>query len=120
VPLAQTPMTEDQLLLAAPSVFAMEAHASRSSLYTPIPTTEIVTTLAGVGFRPYSARQSWAQDEGRRPFVKHLIRFRTEEMARTVGDVVPEVVAVNAFDGNSAYHFLAGTLATRLLERTDG
>jgi hypothetical protein len=47
------PLTNDQILEAAPSVFAVEAHESRSSRYAYIPTSDIVNGLRGEGFMPF-------------------------------------------------------------------
>lgn len=102
------PLGNSQLAVCVPSAFTGEAHRSRSERYTHLPTTAVIEALATVGFHPYEARESFTSDLGRRGFTKHLIRFRTEEMAKAVGDVVPEVITINAHDGSAAYRFLAG------------
>ncbi len=48
-------MTEDELRKAAPSIFAVEAHESRSERFQPIPTIEVLRGLMREGFMPVGA-----------------------------------------------------------------
>lgn len=48
-------MSLDQIRHAAPSVFASDPHASRSSRYTYIPTATIIEGMAKEGFLPFAA-----------------------------------------------------------------
>lgn len=107
----QTPLTLDALRHYAPSAFATEAHESRSSRYTYIPTSEVITGLMREGFQPFKATQSRSRIEGKTEFTKHMIRFRHPDSfaaIQRVGDSVPEVVLVNSHDGTSAYKLSAG------------
>ncbi len=103
-------MTEDELHKAAPSIFATEAHSSRSDRFAPIPTIEVLRGLVKEGLHPVGARQNGSRLDGRRDFTKHLIRLRrldnTEQYR--VGDTVCEMLLKNANDGTSVYDLLAG------------
>jgi hypothetical protein len=105
-------LTNDDLLRAAPSIFATAPHESRSSRFTPIPTIAVIDGLRKEGFVPFSAKQSRSKDETRMGFTKHMVRFRhegqTSPLARKVGDTKAEVVLVNANDGTSSYQLSAG------------
>lgn len=103
-------MTIEAVRAAAPSAFASEAHSSRSSRYTYIPTSEVISGLMREGFQPYKAVQSRSRIEGKSEFTKHMIRFRHPDALTDikVGDAVPEVVLVNSHDGTSAYKLSAG------------
>jgi len=70
------PLTNDQILEAAPSVFAASPHDSRSSRYAYIPTSDIVNGLRGEGFQPFFVCQAKSRIEGKTEFTKHMIRFR--------------------------------------------
>ena len=101
----QKPLTLEAVRAIAPSAFAPAPHESRSSRYAYIPTSEVISALMREGFQPFSAVQSRTRVEGKQDFTKHLIRFRhvSTDIARQVGDVVPEVAVMNSHDGSSSY-----------------
>ncbi len=103
-------LTEDELHKLAPSIFATEAHSSRSERFSPIPTIEVLRGLQKEGFHPVGAKQSVARRDDRRDFTKHLIRLRRmdDDKKYTVGDTVCEMLLKNANDGTSAYDLMAG------------
>jgi len=104
------PLTIEQVAQLAPSAFATEAHSSRSSKYTYIPTVDVIKGMMAAGFVPFKAQQSSSRIEGKSEFTKHMIRFRFQgSTAMTaVGDTTPEIVMVNSHDGTSAYKLMAG------------
>jgi hypothetical protein len=110
-------MTEDELRKAAPSIFAMTAHESRSERFQPIPTIEVLRGLMAEGFMPVGAKQSRTRDVGKADFTKHLIRLRRVDDGKTynVGDTVCEILLKNANDGTSAYDLMAGLFRVRCL-----
>jgi hypothetical protein len=103
-------MTEQELFRAAPSIFATEAHHSRSERFAPIPTIEIVRGMAKEGFAVVGATQAVARIEDKKPYTKHLLRFRRLDDAAkyTVGGSVMEILLRNGNDGSSAYNLMAG------------
>lgn len=103
-------MTEDEIRRVAPSVFAVEAHESRSERFRPIPTIEILRGLAREGFAVVGAKQSSCRQADRREHTKHLLRIRRIEndKAYSVGDTVFEMLLKNANDGTSVYDLFAG------------
>jgi hypothetical protein len=111
----RAPMCEDELRKRAPSIFAAEAHESRSARYTYIPTIDVVRAMVREGFQPYSARQSNTRDRSRAEHTKHMVRFRRPDMNVTVGDVIPEIVLVNSHDGTSSYQIMSGMFRVRCL-----
>jgi hypothetical protein len=110
-------MTETELRHAAPSIFAMSAHESRSERFQPIPTIEILRGLMAEGFVPVGAKQSNSRTEGKAAYTKHLIRMRRVDDGKVynVGDTVCEILLKNANDGTSAYELLAGLFRVRCL-----
>lgn len=106
-------LTDDMLRRLAPSIFATEAHESRSERFAPIATIDVLNGLRKEGFFPVHAQQARARDESRRDFTKHMIRLRhrgDEGRALAVGDSIFEVVIVNANDGTSAYQMVPGMM----------
>lgn len=99
-------LTLDQIRKAAPSVFAEQAHDSRSSRYAYIPTSEIIGGMQDAGFLPVQATQSKSRDAGRKEHAKHMIRFRREDQLGA--PEAREIILINAHDGSSAYKLSAG------------
>jgi hypothetical protein len=110
-------LTEDEMFKLAPSIFASEAHTSRSERFQPIPTIEILRDLMKEGFMPVGAKQSRCRDESRAGHTKHLIRLRRMDnvKAHSVGDTVCEILLKNANDGSSAYDLMAGLFRIQCL-----
>lgn len=108
-------LTEDELHRLAPSVFATEAHESRSQRFVPIPTINAVRALEREGFSVVAAKQSLTRVPGRAPFTKHMLRLRRlrDDLSYAVGDTLFEILLKNANDGTSAYDLLAGLYKIR-------
>lgn len=111
------PLNEDELRRAAPSIFALEAHESRSARFAPVPTIDVLRALAKEGFHPVLARQSRTRDASKRDFTKHMIRLRRFDNveAYRVGDNLCEIILKNANDGSSAYDLMAGMFRIRCM-----
>lgn len=106
---SQQPLTDDQLRRVAPSVFAEQAHESRSARYAYIPTAEVLQGLRREGFEVFSATQARTRTEDKREHTKHLLRLRhVSHTARAVGDSTPEIVLLNSHDGSSSYQMMGG------------
>ena len=105
---SQTPLAEDQMRAAAPSIFAAGKHASRSERYTYIPTIEVLRGLRTEGFEPFMVAQGKSRIEGKTEFTKHLIRMRHSGQVSTKPEA-NEIILINSHDGASSYQMLAGT-----------
>lgn len=103
-------LTEDTLYQLAPSVFATNAHESRSHRFRPIATIDVVRKLAKEGFHVVGAKQCRTKDESKREFTKHLLRFRRFDDIKPLRsrDSVCEIVLRNANDGTAAYDLMSG------------
>lgn len=99
-------LDNDTLRAVAPSLFAHDAHDSRSDRFAPIPTIDIVDGLRKEGFEPFFAQQAAVRDETRRDFTRHVIRMRHRSLERN-GEAF-EVILSNANDGTAAYQMLPG------------
>lgn len=107
---SETPLAEDQMRRAAPSIFATGKHDSRSDRYTYIPTSEVLRDLQREGFEPFMVAQSKSRIEGKTEFTKHLIRMRhvgqsSEQRAKPEAN---EIILINSHDGASSYQLLSG------------
>jgi hypothetical protein len=103
-------LTEDEMRKLAPSIFAVDAHHSRSDRFAPIPTIAVLQGLQREGFFPVGAKQCIARTDDRKDYTKHLIRLRRFDNveAYRVGDTVCEMLLKNANDGTCAYELMAG------------
>lgn len=104
---SETPLAEDLMRQAAPSIFAQGKHASRSERYTYIPTIEVLRGLRKEGFDPFMVAQSKSRIEGKTDFTKHMIRMRHAGQVRTKAEA-NEIILINSHDGASSYQMLAG------------
>ena len=107
---SDSPLSEDQMRVAAPSIFAAGKHASRSERYTYIPTVDVLRGLRKEGFEPFMVAQSRCRLEGKSEYTKHMIRMRhaAQVNARTKAN---EIILINSHDGASSYQMLAGVFS---------
>jgi len=101
------PLAEEEMRVAAPSIFAPSKHASRSERYTYIPTIEVLRGLKKEGFEPFMVAQSKSRIEGKTEYTKHLIRMRHAGQVSTKPEA-NEIILINSHDGASCYQMLAG------------
>ncbi len=100
------PLTNQDILDAAPSVGAVSPHAEVSDRYQMIPTIAIVDMMRKEGWQPMQVSEVRAKEEGRRGFQKHLIRFQHNDLI--LGDEAIDAVLVNSHDRSCAYQFFTG------------
>lgn len=104
---SETPLHEDQMRRAAPSIFAAGKHASRSDRYTYIPTIEVLRGLMREGFQPYMVAQGKSRVEGKTEFTKHMVRMSHAGQV-TARPEANEIILINSHDGASSYQMLSG------------
>lgn len=102
------PLTEAELRRYAPSLFATEAHHSRSDRFAPVPTIDIVRGLQREGFEVFSASQAKTRDASKRDFTKHMVRLRNPSFRQQSNGDTFEIVLINGNDGSSAYRMMPG------------
>ena len=102
-----SPLSEEQMRTAAPSVFAEGKHASRSERYTYIPTIDVLRGLRKEGFEAFMVAQGQSRIEGKAEFTKHMIRMRHAGQVQTKPEA-NEIILINSHDGASSYQLLSG------------
>jgi hypothetical protein len=102
-----SPLSEDQMRGASPSVFAESKHCSRSERYTYIPTIEVLRGLLKEGFEPFEVAQGACRIEGKAAFTKHMVRMRHADQAKARAEA-NEIILINSHDGASCYQLLCG------------
>ena len=103
---SDVPLSDDRIRAVAPSIFAEEAHGSRSASYTYIRTADVLAGLRREGFEPFYVCQTRVRDASRREHTKHMLRLR--HAGQIQQREAPEVILVNSHDGTSSYQMLAG------------
>jgi hypothetical protein len=103
---SDTPLSDEQIRRAVPSIYAERPHDSCSARYGYIPTSRVLDGLRHEGFQPFFACQTRVRLPDRADFTKHLIRLRPA--SRITGAQANEIILVNSHDGSSAYQMLAG------------
>lgn len=103
---ARQALSDDQLRRVVPSIFAGEAHASRSDRYVYVPTIDIVNGLRREGWQPFFAVQAQPRAIDRTGHAKHMIRLRRPE--HITESEAAEVILVNSHDGTTSYQMFAG------------
>lgn len=103
---ANEPLTDEQIARYAPSIFAGEAHESRSSRYTYIPTGDVLASLRKEGFEPFMACQTRVRNAEKREHTKHMLRLR--HVSRIEQKEANEIILLNSHDGTSSYQMIAG------------
>ena len=104
---SDSPLAEDQMRSAAPSIFAPGKHQSRSDRYAYIPTIEVLRGLKKEGFEPFMVAQSRSRIAGKTEYTKHMIRMRHAAQGTARGEA-NEIILINSHDGASSYQMLAG------------
>lgn len=99
-------LSEDEMRAKVPSIFAEQAHGSRSDRYAYVPTIEIVRGLADEGFLPTFACQAIPRAEDKFGHTKHMMRFRRE--ADTGRAEVPEIIGINSHAGETSFQLIGG------------
>ena len=106
---SDTPLQEEQMRSAAPSIFATGKHQSRSERYAYIPTIDVLRALRKEGFEPFMVAQGQSRIEGKAEYTKHLIRMRHAGVLSTSTEA-NEIILINSHDGASSYQMLGGVI----------
>jgi len=100
------PLSNDDIRRVAPSIFASEAHESRSDRYTYIPTIDVLEKLRLEGFMPFMVAQTRVRSEEKRDHTKHMIRLRYSGQINQ--KEANEIILLNSHDGTSSYQMVSG------------
>lgn len=103
---SDSPLTNDEIARVAPSIFAEEAHESRSDRYRYIPTVDVLEALRSEGFMPFMACQTRVRNTDKREHTKHMIRLRHANTI--VAKEANEIILLNSHDGTSSYQMMGG------------
>jgi len=100
------PLSQQQIMDIAPSVFTTQASDKVSNKYSFIPTSRVIDDLNKKGWEVFNVTQTKSKYQGG-VYGKHMLRFRNEEIGK-IGDSLPEIVLTNSHDGRNAFRLHAG------------
>ena len=101
-------LTNDSMILTAPSIFSEAPRGDVSARYGFLPTIQIVDALRAEGWLPVDAVQKNVRNKDNTDFTKHLVRFRRLGDDIKVGDSVVELLLTNSHDRTAAFQLHAG------------
>lgn len=91
------PLTNEQMLQVAPSIFATEPYHDRSERYAFTNTFNKIEVLRTEGFEPFFVAQSRARIQDKQGHTKHMVRLRRPGAIEA--EVADEIVLVNDSSG---------------------
>lgn len=90
-------------------LFAKDAGLNVSAKYVAINTANIIAAFQYAGFELHRAAKNRVNNKAKEGFQKHLLVFRHPDIKlKNVGDVVPEILLKNSYDGSSAFVLTLG------------
>ncbi len=101
-------LTDEQIRAQAPSVFATGRHPAMTGRYTFISTAQVLDALRAEGFMPVRVQQAGSRESARAGYVRHVVTFNLVDASLIGGELIPEIVLMNAHDGSGAYKLMVG------------
>lgn len=90
-------------------LFAKDAGLNVSAKYVAINTANIIQAFQFAGFELHRGSRNRVNNKAKEGFQKHLLAFRHPDIQlKSVGDVVPEILLKNSYDGSCAYVLTLG------------
>jgi hypothetical protein len=106
------PIAISEIAAFAPSVFAEEAHASRSERYGFVDSAKLLSTLSASGFDVFEVRQQISRVADKQNFGTHMLRFRhrnAQNVSSRAGDPAQfEIIMLNSHAGQTCFNLYAG------------
>ncbi|WP_226809455.1 DUF932 domain-containing protein [Aliarcobacter butzleri] len=107
MPLKQSvkPLTNEELLSVAPSIFSENPIEGVSDKYAFVPTYKLLDTFRDAGYYPIMASESKVRDEENQGYQKHIIQFRSLEnlLRPNAKDEYEDIVLTNSHNRTSSF-----------------
>lgn len=90
------------------AAYNREFPVGASKHFEVMPTIDIINKASNYGYVVSSYSQKKVRNPERVPFTKHMVRLRMDGITPVVGDVVPEILVINAHDRTTRLQFMLG------------
>ena len=99
------PLSNDELLKFAPSIFSENPIEGVSDKYAFVPTYKLLDTFRDSGYYPINAGESKVRDEENQGYQKHIIQFRSLEnlLRPNAKDEYEDIVLTNSHNRTSSF-----------------
>ncbi|MCT7621923.1 DUF945 domain-containing protein [Aliarcobacter butzleri] len=99
------PLSNDELLKFAPSIFSENPIEGVSDKYVFVPTFKLLDTFRNAGYYPINAGESKVRDEASEGYQKHIIQFRSLEnlLRPNAKDEYEDIVLTNSHNRTSSF-----------------
>ena len=106
--MSQFPLSNEELLTQAPSLFTQQPHFKASEKYHFIPTIDIIEEIRSYNWHPVSVEQSLVKDMAKEGYQRHLVRFRHFDDLLNPKENAVELLLFNSHDRSTAFSISAG------------
>jgi methionine-rich copper-binding protein CopC len=99
------PLTNEELLKVAPSIFSESPIDGVSDKYAFVPTHKVLETFRDAGYYPIMASESKVRDEDNQGYQKHIIQFRSLEnlLRPKAKEEYQDIVLTNSHNRTSSF-----------------
>jgi len=105
---ALNPLTDNQLLDQAPTLFTKEPHFEVSDKYHFIPTIDVINEIKSHNWHPTAVQEASVKEVSKNGYQKHLVRFRHFDDLLNPKDNAMELLLFNSHDRSTAFSISAG------------
>ena len=93
----------------SPVLFQREKFHALSDKYKVITTQDLISRFEAAGYTVRSVQVKRANQSARNGFQGHLVRLQRGDLKfKSVGDVIPEIILKNSYDGTSGVQIMLG------------
>jgi hypothetical protein len=105
---ALNPLTDQELLAQAPTLFTKEPHFEVSDKYHFIPTIDVINEIKSHNWYPTAVQEASVKEVSKNGYQKHLVRFRHLDDLLNPRENAMELLLFNSHDRSTAFSISAG------------
>ena len=105
---ALNPLTDQELLAQAPTLFTKEPHFEVSDKYHFIPTIDVINEIKTHNWHPMSVQEASVKEVSKNGYQKHLVRFRHFDDLLNPRENAIELLLFNSHDRSTSFSISAG------------
>jgi len=102
------PLTNQELLAQAPTLFTKEPHFEVSDKYHFIPTIDVINEIKSHNWYPTAVQEASVKESSNNGYQKHLVRFRHFDDLLNPQENAMELLLFNSHDRSSSFSISAG------------